>query len=123
MARLRARVTRLAGLVLFVIGAVLVVLAWPRRADTPRSLEARVPLWQGRARFGVGVASGSIAQYAVDQLGVGWYLDWRTNANPPRPAGVEYAQMVHVKQGVLSPDTKTIAAIARSVPGSVVSGQ
>jgi hypothetical protein len=89
----------------------------------PKSLVARVPLWQGRARFGVSVAGGSITRYAVDQLDAGWYLDWRTNANPPRPAGVEYAQMVHVKQGVLSPDTKTIAAIARSVPGSVVSGQ
>ena len=62
---------------------------------------------------------GSITQYAVDQLGVGWYLDWRTNASPPRPDGVEYAQMIRVKQGVPSPDVKTIAAIARSVPGSL----
>ncbi len=119
MARLRAQATRLAGVVLIVIGAVLVVIAWPRRADTPGALEARVPLWRGRARFGVGVPSGAITQYVVDQLGVGWYLDWRTNARPPRPAGVEFAQMIRVKQGVLRPDAKTIVAIARSVPGSL----
>jgi hypothetical protein len=83
------------------------------------SLEARVPLWQGRARFGVGLLGGAITQYAVDQLGVGWYLNWHTNARPARPGGIEFAQMIRVRQGVLSPDAKTIAAAARSAPGSL----
>jgi len=119
MAYLRTPVTRLAGLTLVAIGVALTVIAWPRRADMPKSLEVKIPLWQGRARFGVGAPGDSIIRYAVDQLGAGWYLDWHTNARPARPGGIEFVQMVHVRQGVLSPDAKTIAAVARSVPGSL----
>ncbi|MDH7487793.1 MAG: hypothetical protein QHJ81_16160, partial [Anaerolineae bacterium] len=74
-----------------------------------------------RERFGVGVAAelGSIEQYDVGQLGAGWYLDWCTNIHPPRPQGMEYAQMVSVFRGGFYPDLKSIAAIAAANPGSL----
>jgi hypothetical protein len=115
----RTQATRLAGLALIVIGVVLVVVAWPRRSSSMPSAEAKVPLWQGRARFGVGAPGNSITRYPVNQLGIGWYLNWQVNAKPSRPSGVEFVQMVRVRQGVLSPDAKTIARTARSVPGSL----
>ena len=74
-----------------------------------------------RARFGVGVAAelGSIEQYDVGQLGAGWYLDWRTSVHPPRPQGMEYAQMVWLSESVYRPDLDTIGAIAAANPGSL----
>jgi hypothetical protein len=75
-----------------------------------------VPLWQGRARFGV---SGAVGSYAVDRLGVGWYMDWRASANPARPGGLEFAQTVRTLHGVLSPNAQVIAAVARAAPGSL----
>ena len=96
----------------------------PTRTPVPSSISAaktgvKVPVWQGRARFGVGVPSGLIARYPVERLGVGWYLNWNINASPPRSAGVEYAQMIRIKHGVLMPGVESIAHVARSVPGSL----
>jgi hypothetical protein len=119
MARLTTQARRLVGLGLAAIGVALVVAAWPWHSGSRSPSEARVPLWQGRARFGVGVPSGSITRYAADQLGIGWYLDWHVNGKPARPGGIEFVQTIRVRQGVLSPDAKTIAAVARSVPGSL----
>jgi hypothetical protein len=67
----------------------------------------------------VGVPLGNITQYAIEQLGVGWYLNWYANANPSRPGGIEYVQVISVKKGELTPDIRTIADIARAAPGSL----
>lgn len=76
-------------------------------------------LWQGRARWGVGVAVGPITRYDVDVLRLGWYLDWTVQRAPARPGDIEYAQMIRVKGGVLSPDASEIAEIARANPGAL----
>lgn len=75
--------------------------------------------YQSRFRWGVGVAIGPISRYNIDPLRLGWYLDWRARAGPPRPGGLEYVQMVRLKGGVLRPDAETLAAIARANPGSL----
>jgi hypothetical protein len=75
-------------------------------------------LWRGRARWGVGVA-GTIMRYDVTPLRLGWYLDWNVNPSPSRPGGIEYAQMVRFKVGVLNPNAETIAAAAQANPGSL----
>lgn len=51
-----------------------------------------------RHRFGFGAARGSITDYDVDQLRAGWYVDWAARMNPPRPAGLEFMQMVRLHQ-------------------------
>ena len=75
--------------------------------------------YQNRFRWGVGVAIGPISRYNIDPLRLGWYLDWQARADPPRPGGLEYVQMVRLKDGVLRPDAETLAAIARANPGSL----
>lgn len=77
----------------------------------------------------------------VGTLRMGWYLDWRTTLNPPRPGGMEYAQMIRVHQNIdcpvgttpdrvvcpysvphsysYTPDATTIAQIAQANPGSL----
>ena len=79
----------------------------------------RDALWQGHPRWCAGVASGSILDYNVAPLNLGWYLNWRAEVDPPRPGGIDYAQMVRVKQGSLSQTEEEIATIAESQPGSL----
>lgn len=74
---------------------------------------------QGRDRFGVGVPVGRITDYPVERLGVGWYLNWRVEVDPPRPGGMAFWQVVRVSEEGYRPDAPTIRAAARANPGSV----
>lgn len=51
-----------------------------------------------RYRFGVGVTGENIDQYDVGRIRAGWYVDWGAKEDPPRPAGMEYVQMVRLHQ-------------------------
>ena len=70
-------------------------------------------------RFGVGVnrTYGMAADYAVAQLGAGWYVDWGTQLAPAYPAGMDYMQMVRVSGDAFSPDLDVLSAAARANPG------
>lgn len=54
-----------------------------------------------------------------EKLQLGWYLDWQTHLRPSRPGGIEYAQMVRVREGQLSPGIYALQEIARENPGSL----
>jgi hypothetical protein len=58
-------------------------------------------------------------QYDVGRLGAGWYVDWRVDPDPPRPNGVEFAQMIRVPGGSYVPDMDTIRSAADANPGSL----
>jgi hypothetical protein len=73
---------------------------------------------EDRRRFGVGVPYPPLTQALADQLGIGWYLTWGVVAQPPRLAGVEFAQMVRLSESGYRPDAATIQAAARTNPGS-----
>ena len=75
---------------------------------------------QGRERIGVGVPgdAGSIADYGVERLGIGWYLNWGTQLHPPQPGGAMFWQMVRVSEQEYQPDAAQIQAIAEANPGS-----
>ena len=88
-----------------------------RQAPTASSSEPS--LYQGRTRWGVGVAIGPISRYNVSALRLGWYLDWNTNLQPSRPDNAEYAQMVRLVNGELFPATDKLTLIARANPGSL----
>jgi hypothetical protein len=71
----------------------------------PAAAEPGGPLYTIRQRFGVDVARdfpapgfpAEITDFpAVESLGLGWYSDWGTAVNPPRPGGIEYAQLMHM---------------------------
>jgi hypothetical protein len=70
-------------------------------------------------RFGFGVAVSGVEHYDVDQLHAGWYLDWSHDADPARPHGMEYVQMVNVRGGSAVPGSQDLESIARLNPGSL----
>jgi len=91
-----------------------------RRSPAPPVATADLPLLppSDRERFGVGVPVGPITRYPVERLGVGWYLNWQVEVDPPRPGGVAFWQMVRVSEEGFRPDPATIRAAARANPGS-----
>jgi hypothetical protein len=73
-------------------------------------------IWRGRYRWGIGVAGGSLANYDVGPLRLGWYLNWGIS---PSPGGLMYAQMIRMYNGALRQDLGTITAVAQANPGSL----
>lgn len=68
-------------------------------------------------RFGVGLAYRSILSYSISSLNLGWYSDWGAQASPPRPADIEYVQMLHVSgDGGHSPSGDALADIIAANP-------
>ncbi|MBM3128533.1 MAG: hypothetical protein FJ009_07895 [Chloroflexi bacterium] len=100
-----------------------------RALATPTSIAKNTPLaarsaphalvWQGRPRWGIGVAIGPLTRYDLAPFSFGWYLDWRAQIDPPRPGNIEYVQMVRLITGELQPTESKIAQIARANPGSL----
>ncbi len=72
-------------------------------------------------RFGVGLQPdfGAITDYDVASLRVAWYSDWGVSLNPPRPNGIDYAQLIWVSQGTFSPSLAQLGPMVDANPGSV----
>ena len=64
------------------------------------------------------MAIGPVTDYAVGQLGVGWYLNWRVAVDPPHPGGMAFWQMVRLSENGYSPSADVIRAAALANPGS-----
>ncbi|MGD8966692.1 MAG: glycosyl hydrolase [Anaerolineae bacterium] len=88
----------------------------PTSSLAPTPAQQRMP--EERERFGVGVALAPITDYAVEELGIGWYLNWGVRLEPAHPAGAAFWQMVRVSEGGYRPDPDTIRAVASANPGS-----
>ena len=71
-----------------------------------------------RARFGVAAAAGDVAPALNLDLSFGSYLNWKLHANPPRPQGVQFWQMIRLSEAGHRPDLATIAQVIDSQPGS-----
>ena len=92
----------------------------PEQAGSPSPSPAASSLrYRGRFRWGVGVVHGPISRYPIGPLRLGWYLDWRAQADPPQPEGIEYVPMVRVRGGHLWPEAAVLAQIARARPGAL----
>ena len=103
----------------------LLLLAGCRRGIRPSSMPAAGDAWAGlpgddRRRFGAGMPreAGAIGDYAVEQVRIGWVLDWWVDATPATPPGVTYWQMVRVSASGYAPDRSTIRAAAQANPGA-----
>ena len=72
-----------------------------------------------RQRIGIGVANGSFEQYIWGEALPGWYLDWKIHLTPARPPGVEFAQMVRLKQGEPLYALADVKRVAQANPGSL----
>ncbi len=75
------------------------------------------------SRFGVGApAAGatSVPLSSLNQLNAGWYLDWTARANPSRPGGVSFAQLVNVRDdGTSALSGAALAAVTQANPGAL----
>jgi hypothetical protein len=91
----------------------------PTAVPAALSLPGRAPA--GRERFGVGVpgAAGPVSDYPLERIGVGWYLNWRVERDPPRPGGVAFWQMVRVSEEGYAPPAEALRATAAANPGAV----
>ncbi|MCB0166143.1 MAG: hypothetical protein KDI79_18050 [Anaerolineae bacterium] len=108
-------------------------------SSVPNAIAVEPTLFSN-CRLGVGGAYDNAIGYDLNQLNIGRYVDWRTNANPHNsggvglPANVQYLQMVRVKQKKVggwdspyvsppaynfSPSAAQMATIATASPGSI----
>jgi len=68
-------------------------------------------------RFGITAAYG-VADYDLAGLGAGSYLDWGMQADPPRPGGLAYVQVVRLGEAVYAEQLARVPAVAAAQPGS-----
>ena len=90
----------------------------PLPTASPKGSPAQISV-SDRARIGVGFPSGAPGDYDWGGQLPGWYLNWGVREHPDRPDGIEFAQMVRLRQDKFSPSLPTIAAAARSNPGAL----
>ncbi|MGB4803554.1 MAG: glycosyl hydrolase [Anaerolineae bacterium] len=72
-----------------------------------------------RQRIGIGVTNGSFEQYTWGEALPGWYLDWKIHLTPAHAPGVEFAQMVRLKQGEPLNALADVKRVAQANPGSL----
>jgi len=85
---------------------------------------ASAPKYTVRQRFGVGVTTAygaDISDYDLTGLTIGWYSDWKMSRYPvyPRGVGIEYVQLIGVKDGVCPIPLQQIANAVQANPGSL----
>jgi hypothetical protein len=88
----------------------------PRPSETPAS---RPGLFSPRQRVGLVAPQADIERYDAARLGAGWYLTGITGQAPPRPGGMEFAQLVQVMGNSYQPEASTLEQTARSNPGAL----
>lgn len=73
-----------------------------------------------RHRLGISIPYGAPGAYdLLGPLGVGWVMDWSARGSVNLPPGVQYAQTVRMRGGVLRPNAETLTGIAAARPGSL----
>lgn len=82
-------------------------------------------------RFGVGQSRNPVISYDLSSLNAGWYANWGAQANPARPAGIEYVQVLRTSDGAIyggrehpgplsySPSGDKLASIVAANPGAL----
>lgn len=98
------------------IACVVLVVTLATSAHAGSGSEYTIP-----ERFGAGMAReyGDITDYDVASLPIGWYMDWGYRVAPPRPGGIEYAQLVSTRPGSVPPNWDSLGAAVRANPGSM----
>lgn len=118
---------KLANIALPLIGLALLFSAtWGGRTraedDAGYSVLIDDPDDRQRIGFCVSQQRGPITDYDVSGLQAGWYYDYRFRANPDRPHGMEYVQIISTK-GYEFPPTENFWGVLRAAvlanPGSM----
>ena len=69
-------------------------------------------------RFGFNVVGTSVMSFDIEKLGqVGWYQNWAYSKSPPQPHGIEYTQVVRLRDSQVDADywPPDWGALARAV--------
>lgn len=98
-----------------ILAATVALLAWG--AITVHGWRIYPPYPLESERFGVGGVPN--ANYDVETLGAGWYVNWGATLNPPHPNGMSALQIIRLNKGELVLDRDTLAAIIQANPGQV----
>lgn len=104
--------TAIVAAIAFFAAMLAVPLVPSPTAQADPQLDGPTPVpYSERWRFGVGVDGryGNITDFDVTTLGAGWYSDWSTSVNPTRPGGIEYVQVISVKDTRYPPDWADLA--------------
>lgn len=88
---------------------------WPARQ--PPTSSQSLPA-SALERFGVGLPYPPLKTEVASQLGLGWYLAWRTFESPARPDNIDFWQMIRLQETGFRPDAATIQQVARANPGA-----
>ena len=72
-----------------------------------------------RQRLSVCGAGPGVDQQLAQQLGFGWYLDWRVNPVAYRSSRVTYVPMIRLKDGVASPSGDALQVAVDALPGAL----
>jgi len=86
------------------------------------AVHAQGPLYSvPTVRFGVGLnlEFGQITDYDVASLHAAWYSDWGASLHPLRPGGIEYVQLIRVRDGVISPPLEQLGPMVDANPAYV----
>ena len=88
----------------------------------PLALHNYLPPSARLCRFGVG-ATQDIASYAVNELGIGWYVDWTATVNPAWPGEIHYMPTIRLEQTgtdsyTYSPNGDTLLDVIGANPGA-----
>jgi len=71
-------------------------------------------------RFGLAVAGhGELADYPLDRLPFGWYLNWSYERDPARPGGAEFVQVLPVDPEHYAPPGDALRQVVLANPGAL----
>ncbi len=91
----------------------------PTTSSTALPAAALLPANAAR-RFGVAGTMANVSAAVAAGLPVGAYLNWSLAANPARPAGADFWQMIRLDEnGIRLTDWDEIAAVVAAQPGSI----
>jgi len=85
------------------------------------SAGAQCPLYRlPSTRFGADLSPsfGTVTDYDVAALHIGWYSDWASTTTPLRPGGIEYAQLLWITNGA-GPSLSTLGPKVDANPGAL----
>ncbi|MBI4771239.1 MAG: S-layer homology domain-containing protein, partial [Chloroflexi bacterium] len=94
---------------LVLAGALLTTISW----QTPPAYASSIT----DCRFAVTAPYG-VSGYDLGTLGTGSYLDWGMKSSPPRPAGIEYVQVVRLRDDLYAGALANIPDVALAQPGA-----
>jgi hypothetical protein len=89
----------------------------PSATLSPTPTPIQPGLYSLQRRLGVGGASRSNMNELAQELGFGWYLDWKVNSGAFRSSQVDYVPMIRLHEGKPEPGGQALLKAIDAQPG------